>query len=242
MQGENSKENQEKLVDYYDKYVSRQKRIGVNLRHKSIAEKMIYAGVKPGDCVLEIGCGIGTFSGLLSELIPQGKALCLDISNESILEAQREVKNSNLTFACANAVEHDFKDQTFDAIVLPDVIEHIPIEFHDQLFKNLSTILKPNGFVLIHIPNPYYLEWCHEHLKEALQIIDQPIFTGSLIENTYKHGFHIHELKTYSIWIEDCDYQYITLKKNGYQDFNKTIEEKPSLMEKIKYKLNARKK
>ena len=242
MHGQNSKENQDNQAEYYNDYVARQKNIGVNLRHKSIAQKLLNAGLKHDNQVLEIGCGIGTFSGLLGDLIPNGKGLCIDISDKSIEEASKRYQSkSNLTFLIANAVDYDFGTQTFDAVVLPDVIEHIPLEFHSKLFESISKVLKPNGFVFIHIPNPHYLAWCHENRPDLLQIIDQPIYTDELIKNTLPHGLNIHSLNTYSIWIEDGDYQYIILKKDKYQNFENQIEEKITIWDKIKYKLNAKK-
>lgn len=242
MHGQNSKENQNKQVNYYNEYVERQKSVGVNQRHRSIAEKLITAGLKQTDNVLEIGCGIGTFSGLLGDIIRDGKGLCLDISDKSIEVASTKYKaKSNLTFLTANAVEHDFKQATFDCVVLPDVIEHIPLEFHSKLFEKISKILKPNGFIFIHIPNPHYLAWCHENTPDLLQIIDQPIYTDELIQNTLPHGLNIHSLNTYSIWVENGDYQYIILKKEGYQNFGNQIEAKITVWDKIKYKLNVSK-
>lgn len=242
MHGQNSKENQDKLVSYYNDYVKRQKRIGVNLRHKSIASKLVEAGLMNGAKLLEIGCGIGTFSSLLPAINGKGTNLCLDISDESIKVAKEDFKNEkSLVFECANAVEFDFKSEKYDVIVLPDVIEHIPLEFHAKLFQKLSDILSDNGFVFIHIPNPYYLAWCHENRPDLLQIIDQPIYTSELLANLQNTDLHLHSLSTYSIWVDDCDYQAIVLKKNGYQNFENITEEKVSVFDKIKYKLNVKK-
>jgi len=241
MHGKNSKENQTNQIDYYNKYAAKQKSVGINLRHKSIAAKLVDSGLRSDASVLEIGCGIGTFSSLLSNIIPNGKALCLDISDESIEFAKKTYNsNSNLNFETANAVQYDFKETKFDTIILPDVIEHIPLEQHAQLFEKLSQMLKKEGFIFIHIPNPYYLEWCHENAPETLQIIDQPIYTEELIKNIAPFGLHIFKVETYSIWRKDCDYQYIILKKNNFQDFSQIIEEKVTLVDKIKYKLNAK--
>lgn len=242
MHGQNSKENQDKLVSYYNEYVVRQKKIGVNSRHKSIANKLTQNGFQSGVNLLEIGCGIGTFSGLLPQINGKGKNLCIDISDESIKEAKKIYSaEKSLTFQCANAVEHDFGNQIFDVIVLPDVIEHIPLEFHAKLFTKLSAVLSQDGFIYIHIPNPYYLAWCHQNRPDLLQIIDQPIYTSELIENLVETNLYIHSLNTYSIWVDDCDYQAIVLRKNGYQQFEKITEQKVTFWDKLKYKMNDRK-
>jgi len=242
MHGQNSKENQDKQVEYYNKYIDRQKNVGVNLRHKSIASKLVDNGLKNGVNLLEIGCGIGTFSGLLPNINGDGANLCIDISDESIKYAHEKFKSEkSLRFECSNAIHHNFGTNKFDVIVLPDVIEHIPLEQHATLFEKLDSILKKDGFVFIHIPNPHYLAWCHENRPDLLQIIDQPIYTHELLNNLKNTSLHLNVLKTYSIWIKDHDYQYIVLKKNGFEDFSETIDEKITFLDRIKYKLNVSK-
>lgn len=230
---------QEEIERYYDEYVQRQLRIGINKRHHSILDKLKKSGLKSADNVLEIGCGIGTFTRLLIKEIKDGCVVAMDISGASIQYAKDNNSQTNLQFIHADAAKHDFGNDLFDVIVLPDVLEHIPVELHNELFAKLSLVLKKDGFIFIHIPNPYYLQWCHENKPHLLQVIDQPITTDVLLSNTYSNGLFLDELKTYSIWVRDNDYQYIVLKKNNCQDFNKTIEYKPSFLDKVKYKINA---
>lgn len=227
------------VIRFYNEYSSRQQRVGVNERHESIFSLLKEKGLKPNHRVLELGCGIGTFTSLIIPYLNEGKILAVDISDKSIDIANKTYSSSNTEFLAVDATTYDFKDKTFDVIVLPDVLEHIPIELHDELFNKLQSVLNDNGFIFIHIPNPYFLEWCETNRPEDLQVIDQPITTDILVENTYKNNLFIEELKTYSIWVKDKDYQYIVLRKNNYQDFNKTIDHKPSFLDKVKHKLNA---
>ena len=229
----------DKISEFYDEYVARQRRIGVNLRHQSIFQKVQNVGLKRNHNVLEVGCGIGTFTSLIIPYIDEGSITAMDISPKSIEVAKHDYESSNVNFLAQDATAYDFKGELFDVIILPDVLEHIPIDLHDGLFKKLSSVLTHDGFIFIHIPNPVYLEWCHKNKPEILQVIDQPITTDILVENTYKHGLFIEELKTYPIWVEHNDYQYIVLKKNNYQDFNRIIEYPPSFLDKVKHKLNA---
>lgn len=84
MQKNDSSKNTEKTKEYYNEYSTRQKKIGVNERHHSILKKLKKTGLKPSDSVLEIGCGIGTFTGLLSKYINKGNVLAVDLSPKSI--------------------------------------------------------------------------------------------------------------------------------------------------------------
>ncbi|PHR49825.1 MAG: methyltransferase [Fluviicola sp.] len=227
------------VISFYDKYSSRQQRVGVNKRHDSIFKLLKEKGLKPNDSVLELGCGIGTFTSLIIPYLNQGEILALDISDKSIDIAKQTYPSPNTEFIATDATTFDFKGKTFDVIVLPDVLEHIPIELHNDLFKKLESVLNQNGFIFIHIPNPYFLEWCVTHRPQDLQVIDQPIKTDILVENTYKNNLFIEELKSYSIWVKDKDYQYIVLRKNNYQDFSKTIDYEPTFLDKVKHKLNV---
>ena len=103
-------------------------------------------------------------------------------------------------------------DEKYDIIILPDVLEHIPIEAHDNIFKTIKGLIKPSGFIFINIPNPYALEYLHIHHKELLQIIDQPIYTNILLNTVYKYDFYIDNLKTYAVFYEEADYQMMVLK------------------------------
>ena len=118
--------------------------------------------------------------------------------------------------------------------MLPDVIEHIPVEQHKKLFANISSVLKKDGFILIHIPQPYYQEWCFKNKPEALQVIDQAIYTDQLAQNVYPNKLFISHLETYSIWKQHGDYQVIVLKP--YRTDLSYDELPPTLAKKVKGK------
>ncbi len=231
-------ENQQKKIEeYYDQLIDRQKQFGINDRHLSILDKSVKSGLLPTHSVLEIGCGIGTFSEILAEYVKEGNILSLDISEESVKVAQEVVKKKGIAFVHADATDYDFKGKQFDFIILPDVVEHIPKELHKKLFSKLAEVLKKNGVVFIHIPNPFYLEWCHQVRPETLQVIDQPIFTEMVLDAIYDTALVIVELKNYSIWVEDSDYQYIVLRRKDSFDFSREINKKPTLKRRIREKM-----
>lgn len=230
--------NSKEIKEYYNEYSIRQKKTGVNQRHKSILSKLINFGLKPHHSVLEIGCGIGTQSGLiLNQLSKSGKLNAYDLSDKSI-EIAKSIYNkySNATFTAADVTEIELTGE-YDVIVLPDVIEHIPIEKHTILFSKLHKVLKPEGFMFIHIPFPFYQDWLHKNDPKLLQIIDQPIHLPELAAALFENDFFIKEMCSYTIYTKPYDYQYLLcLKKEVLNSFNH-ITKKTSLWEKIKYKL-----
>lgn len=200
---------------FYDTYVQRQTQTGINLRHRTILKWLKQYGMKPQHRVLEIGCGIGTASELVAAYLRGGELMGVDISEKSI-EAARErlARYPHATFEASDM--SDFQaDDPFDVIFLPDVLEHIPISEHAQLFQTMRQVLKPDGMVLIHIPNPRFLRWMHEAHPEKLQVIDQPIDTDGLLSVAYPADFYLDTLTTYSLFYDQPDYQLIVFRPNS---------------------------
>jgi trans-aconitate 2-methyltransferase len=219
--------NDNKVRDFYDDFSEKQIITGVSTRNIKIHEFAIKFGLKKTDNILEIGCGIGTQTGLLAEYTKGfGKITAIDISEKSVEYAKNDLKKfNNVNFLTGDIVEMklDFNNK-FDVVILPDVIEHVPIENHYKLFAILRLLLKDAGFIIIHIPNPNFLEWRRKNRKELLQVIDQPIYTNELCLNIYPNDLYIHYLETYEIWQKNCDYQVIILKvKKAANEFPEKI-------------------
>jgi 2-polyprenyl-3-methyl-5-hydroxy-6-metoxy-1,4-benzoquinol methylase len=122
----------------------------------------------------------------------------------------------NVEFKAGNVLEIELSG-TFDVVVLPDVIEHIPLEHHQLLFSRVASWLAPRGFALLHYPNPWYLQWCHENRPDLLQLVDQPIHADTLAANVYPNGHYLDHLETSSIWIAEGDYQLAVLRRQDDQ-------------------------
>jgi cyclopropane fatty-acyl-phospholipid synthase-like methyltransferase len=209
-----------KTQDYYDAYAARQVRVGINERHRAIQSWLKQFGLRPGHDVLELGCGVGTQTELIAaDLQGSGRLLAVDLSPRSVELARARLSGrTNVEFIAGDAVELEL-DRMFDVIVMPDVIEHIPLERHGRLFINVRRWLKDSGFVLIHMPSPLYQEWCHRHRPDLLQIVDQAIHAKELLDNVEPSGLVLHYLNTYSIWVPEGDYQVVVLKPRVVQDF-----------------------
>lgn len=222
--------------DFYDHYVDRQVGMGINHRHFAIIDNLVKHGLKSHHDVLEIGAGVGTATILISKVVKQGTILVNDISSKSLdVAKERLKKRTNLEYAHGDIVNLEISHK-FDFIVLPDVLEHIPLEQHNGLFKKLDQLLKPKGIIFINIPNPHYLHWVRANQPELLQEIDQPVYLSPLIENLRGTALSIMKVVDYSIYIEECDYRYILIRKTP-QTFTDKQLPAHGIMDKLKYKL-----
>jgi trans-aconitate 2-methyltransferase len=204
----------EQVKEYYDTFKEHQKQLGINIRHRTIFKNLKSAGLKPNSNVLEIGCGIGTVSNLILKFITEGSFVGLDISPESINMA----KNFNAFHKKAEFMVNDMSNFThktkFDFVVFPDVLEHIPVEQHANIFETVSKLTTPDAVILINIPEPNYLNWVRENDPKKLQIIDQSLSMQDLLNNVYPYGFKLYSMNPYSLHYDVNDYLSIVLKKN----------------------------
>ncbi|WP_192821180.1 trans-aconitate 2-methyltransferase [Rufibacter sp. LB8] len=203
------------VSSFYDEYTEQQFKKGIHIRHRTILKNLKKAGLQPNSKVLEIGCGIGTVTHLLAKATPQGKVLAVDISPKSIDMARKFNHQFNHTEFLVSDMTDFTRPEKFDFVVLPDVIEHIPLEQHPNLFQVIARHLHATSTVAINIPHPLYLTWVWEHQPELLQVIDQPIHTDELLRNTYAAGLYLHHLESYSLFTQTEDYQWILLKQRN---------------------------
>lgn len=204
----------EQVKDYYDTFKEHQKKLGINVRHRSIFKNLKSAGLKPNSNVLEIGCGIGTVSNLILKHITDGSFVGLDISSESIKMAQQFNAFHKRAEFFVNDMSNFTHKMKFDFVVFPDVLEHIPVEQHANIFKTISELTTPNAVVLINIPEPYTLDWHRRNTPNALQIIDQSLSMKDLCNNCYPYGFYLYSMTPYGLQYDHEEYLSIILKKH----------------------------
>ena len=99
-----------------------------------------YIRPKPGDHILEIGCGPGT----IVPYLPQADYLGFDLSPEYIEQAQRRFPNAR--FVCQRVSRYTLADQSsFDIVLALGIVHHLDDEEAVQLFEIAHTALKLGG-------------------------------------------------------------------------------------------------
>lgn len=200
------------VSDWYDGFTAHQSKLGINIRHRTILKNAKRAGLKDGMRVLEIGCGIGTVTSLLAKTVPGGRILAVDISPKSIAIAKANLQRyRNVGFLVSDMGDFRSPDR-FDFVVLPDVIEHIPVDQHPQLFATIAKHLDPEARVLINVPNAQLLEHLHTHDPGVLQVIDQPIHFDRLMDAIYRAGLVLVSLTSYGLQFAHAEYHSIVLR------------------------------
>lgn len=101
--------------------------------------------------ILDIGCGDGKITALISSKIPNGSVLGIDLSPEMINFSKNtyQDKYENLNFDVKKAEEIDYHEE-FDAIFSSYAL-HWVVEFNNFIFKAHNSLRK-NGKIIFTIP------------------------------------------------------------------------------------------
>jgi methionine biosynthesis protein MetW len=101
------------------------------------------------DCLLDVGCGDGTFTVLLKEAINAKEVFGIDLAEEAVAVAQRRgIKAIQVDI---DESPFPFDNAYFDVVYCGEIIEHL---FNpDHLLEEVHRVLKPKGTALISTPN-----------------------------------------------------------------------------------------
>lgn len=205
----------EEIAEFYDHFSSRQMKIGANARLIFLFKILRKLGLRTDSKVLELGCGVGVFTRLLSTRVSNGIIEAVDLSAKSITVAKKNLqKKKSIVLSVADIVKYQPQNSDFDFITLMDVIEHIPLDQHDDLFYNLAKICNQYTKIVINIPNPQYIAYTREHAPEQLQVIDQEVYLFPLLQIFEKNQLELVSFEKHSIWeVEDYHLMVVRLKR-----------------------------
>ncbi len=139
----------------------------VYLRHLYAYEKASEI-LKDRKKIIEIGSGEGYGAAYLSD--GPFDISCYDLSEEIADHAKKTYPRNNIRFASFDGKRIPEEDNSFDAAISFQVIEHVPDV--PAYLKEISRVLKPGGIFLCTTPNRHYRlkpgqkPWNEFHLRE----------------------------------------------------------------------------
>lgn len=105
------------------------------------------ARVRPGDRVLDVGCGMGAVAFDVAEQ-SGASVVGIDLSAENIAEARRRFAHPRVEYRVGDALTA-LPEERFDAVILSNVLEHLPER--PRFLRELSAAVRPSR-VLVRVP------------------------------------------------------------------------------------------
>ncbi|MFA4960232.1 MAG: class I SAM-dependent methyltransferase [Candidatus Pacearchaeota archaeon] len=101
--------------------------------------------------ILDIGCNYGS---LIYNLYKLGykNVQGIDVNKDTVSKGEKEYKEISKKINYYDGIKIPFKNDSFDVILMFDVIEHIP-DVKNFLKKEIYRVLKKGGFFIFQTPN-----------------------------------------------------------------------------------------
>ena len=175
-------------------------RLNIKTDCRSVADQAVWAGIRTGMQVADIGCGSGKTTHALHNLVsPDGAVVGIDLSQDRIEYAERTYGKNGLQFFCRD-IRKDLTDLgVFDFVWVRFMLEYFRKTSFD-IVNNLSKLVKPGGILclidldhncLSHYGLPKRLEKTVFSLMTSLEnCSDFDPFAGrKLYSHLYRLGF-----------------------------------------------------
>ncbi|XXG80018.1 hypothetical protein AAC387_Pa09g0974 [Persea americana] len=165
-------------------------------------EFVVKLELKPGQKVLDVGCGIGGGDFYMAENFDV-EVVGIDLSVNMVSFAlERAIgRNCSVEFEVADCTKKSYPDNAFDVIYSRDTILHI--QDKPALFRTFYKWLKPGGKVLISdyckragIPSPEFLEYIKQR------------------------GYDLHNIEAYGQMLKDTGFKEVIAEDRTNQFLN----------------------
>ena len=185
----------EKLQAEFNRWANQGEGEKMGAHHLNITEKTIrLMNLRPGERVLDLGCGSGWATRLLARIVGEGpegfgQVVGLDISDEMVRQARAASKDfDNVMFVCGSAQQIPWEENFFDKMLSVESFYYYPDQ--SRVLGELFRVMAPLGrmFILINLykDNPYSLQWV-DKLKVPVQVRSAAEYVELLKQHAFEN-------------------------------------------------------
>lgn len=155
--------------------------------------------------ILEVGCGVGSFTEIIAAEANFNSLYCIDISEPAVNFVKTKPFRKPVKFECIDLFH---VSGAYDCIVCMNVMEHVKED--NLFFKKLTSLLKPGGSLFLLVPSHQSLysnfDLAAGHFKRySKQDLKKLPTEGTRIVNSY----YFNPIGALGYW-----FVYKALKKN----------------------------
>lgn len=136
--------------------------------------------------ILEIGCGTGYFTNLMSKTLKNIDTTAIDISQVAIDKAKKRYPNINFDIGRLPNIE--FEDEVFECITAIEILYYLDAKDQVESISQIYRAMKENGFFVVSVNiggRPYFkLDEIRNLVSDKFEIIYED---GLYIKTYYKY-------------------------------------------------------
>lgn len=144
--------------------------------------------LKKTDTVLDMACGRGE---LVLEAVKAGaaRAVGIDFAEKGLEIARRKADEAGLTlkteFLRGDVTRMEFESNSFDAVFMADIVEHLSAENLRKSFEEAKRVLKPGGHLVIHTePSVLYKKFGQYFVRDFFALKKKEWMTLTILEES----------------------------------------------------------
>src|SRR5262245_15889180 len=116
------------------------------------------ANIRPGQRVLDLGCGTGLLTIMIKRSVPEALVTGLDADEEVLKIARDKAHGAEIQWDHALAFDMPYPDQSFDVVVSSFVTHHLTGTEKLRAFREVQRVLRPDGsFHILDFGPPFNL-------------------------------------------------------------------------------------
>jgi SAM-dependent methyltransferase len=116
-------------------------------RWEKVARAMVEQyGIKPGDKILDVGCGKGFLLYDFTKVVPDLELHGIDISEYAIANSKEEIKDR---LQAGNATSLPYPDNYFDFVLSINTLHNLPCYDLDKALREIERVSKKNKYICV---------------------------------------------------------------------------------------------
>lgn len=104
-----------------------------------------FAGLADDDCILDVGCGTGSLTGVLSESPGVRSIVGVDLAEVYLESARKKIRDPRVTFKTGDATSIPVADKSFDRSFAMLVLHFVPDA--KKAVSEMRRVVRPGGVV-----------------------------------------------------------------------------------------------
>src|SRR5207244_1354877 len=120
------------------------KLLGGDAARRALLEQ---AALRPGQRVLDVGCGTGTLATLIKQLYPDVEVVGLDPDPKALARARRKAARAGVSiqFDQGFGDELPYPEAWFDRVLSSFMFHHLPPDQKGKTLRAIRRVVKPGG-------------------------------------------------------------------------------------------------